>query len=138
VLDPRAWVAEVATANEPSAEVEFEIVNPYGANALMLKLGTSRVLLDPAEIDELIEALGFARADLEPAVPAEVPRGHAFPIETESRWKIIADPAFAGVVLFFRHSGLGWTGFAIPLASAHRLLEIGERRVSLPMSQSVN
>ncbi|WP_322011133.1 hypothetical protein [Paraburkholderia sp. J12] len=138
MLDPRARVTGTATASESPAEVELEIVNQYGANALMLKLGTSCVLLDPAEIDELIETLGLARVDLEPAVPAEVPRGHQFPLETEPRWKTIVDPAFAGVVLFLRHSGLGWTGFAIPLASAHRLLEIGQRRVVFPVSQSVN
>lgn len=120
------------------SRVELEIVNEYGANALMLKLGNSRVLLDPASISELIEALGQARAELLPAVPAQVPRDQQFPVETEPRWKTIVDPAFAGVLLFLRHSGFGWAGFAIPLASAHRLLEIGNRPVMPPGSRSVN
>lgn len=131
MLDPRPHSTD-------TPQVELEIVNEYGANALMLKLGESRILLDPAEIDEIIEALGLARVDLAPAVLAEVPRGQQFPIETQPGWKMIVDPAFAGVVLFFRHSGFGWTGFAIPLHSAKRLLEIGHGRVSPPVSQSVN
>ncbi len=131
MLDPRPH-------STGASEVELEIVNEYGANALMLKLGNSRALLDPASIGELIEALGLARAELLPAVPAQVPRDRQFPIETEPRWKTIVDPGFAGVLLFLRHSGFGWAGFAIPLASAHRLLEIGHRPVMPPGSQSVN
>ncbi|MFP6560786.1 hypothetical protein WJ542_21155 [Paraburkholderia sp. B3] len=121
-----------------ASHVELALVNEYGANALMLRIGKSRGLLDPADVDSLIEALGHARIALTPTVPTEVPLDQQFPLETQPLWQTIVDPAFAGVVVFLRHSGFGWTGFAISLASVDRLLEIGYRRAIPPVSKTLN
>lgn len=119
-------------------DLNMEIVNEYGASALRVRLGKEDVLLRPKEIDEIIELLGLARADIEPPVPREILRNHQFPLETRTTWKVIVDPGFCGAVVFFRHGGYGWTGFAIPYAS---LLEILALELEAPLhfvNRSVN
>ncbi|WP_213308979.1 hypothetical protein [Paraburkholderia sacchari] len=121
-----------------AGDLDMEIVNEYGANSLRVRLGQDDVLLSPKEIDQIIELLGMARADVDPHVPLEVLRDRQFPLETRTTWKVIVDPGFHGAVVFLRHSGYGWTGFAIPYASLLKLLESGLKLPQHFGSRSVN
>lgn len=121
-----------------SLQLKMELVNEYGAHALLITLGESTVLLGVDEIDEIIEQLGLVRPDLAPAVPLQVPRDQQFPIETQTRWQTIVNPLYNGAVLFFRHSGFGWAGFAVPTPGLVRLLDIGKQKSAPLVSQSIN
>ncbi|MCG5071844.1 hypothetical protein [Paraburkholderia tagetis] len=119
-------------------DLDMEIVNEYGASTLRVGLGQGDVLLSPKEIDEIIEFLGFARVDITPPVPFEVLRNHQFPLETKATWKVITDPGFHGAVVFFRHSGYGWTGFAIPYTSLLKLLALELKTPQHFVTRTVN
>jgi hypothetical protein len=106
-----------------SAQIEMEIMNEYGAQSLLLKMGDDSVLLEPAEIDVLIEELGNRRSDMKPYTSAQMARDRQYVVETSPVWQTVRNPLFDGLVVFFRHSGFGWTGFAIPNGSLRKLLE---------------
>lgn len=126
------------STDEGLDEVQMEIVNESDVCALRVQIGRDFSLLSPREVDEIIEALGFARAELEPSVPFEIERNHQFPLETRPVWKVIIDRNFVGAVVFFRHSGYGWTGFAIPYESLKKILALDLRPAFPVVSHSLN
>jgi hypothetical protein len=86
-------------------------------------MGDSSVLLDASEIDTLIDELNDVRSDLLPFAARVLPRDHQFVVETNPVWQTVRNPLFDGLVVFLRHSGLGWIGFAIPNTSIIKLVE---------------
>ncbi len=105
-------------------EIEMEILNEYGPNSLLLKVGEHRVLLDAVELDELIEQLSALRSDILPETPSEPSPTHQYVIETAPHWQTACNPLLDGLIVFLRHSGYGWAGFGMPRASIERLAEI--------------
>lgn len=104
-------------------DIEMEIANEYGPNSLLLKIADEHVLLDAAELDKLIEQLGAARSNVLPETPREPSNAHQYVLETTTLWRTIRNPLLDGLVVFFRHSGYGWTGFGLPRASIECLSE---------------
>lgn len=105
-------------------DLEMELVNEYGPNSLLLKAGDDHILLDVAELDELIEQLSFARSDILPETPFEPSKAHQYVIETTPRWHIVRNPLLDGLVVFLRHSGYGWIGYGVPRASIELLADL--------------
>jgi hypothetical protein len=105
-------------------DVEMEVVNEFGTEEIHIRIGDSSALLTAAEVDRLIEQLGLIRCDLAPEVERYVSRDHRYAVENRPRWRTIAYPMFDGVVVFLRHGGFGWTGFAIPSAALGELIDL--------------
>ena len=74
-----------------------------------------------SSLKALREQLAKLRARMHPAVPDHPSRTHQYVIEIDPNWYTERNPLFDGVVVFLRHTGLGWAGFAIPTESIHRL-----------------
>ena len=96
-------------------------VNEYGQNAVRIAIEDSAVLLEVADLDAVIEHLSVLRATMRPEVPKEPLRTHQYVIEIDPCWHTEKHPLHDGAVLFLRHSGLGWAGFALPTESLARL-----------------
>jgi hypothetical protein len=104
-----------------SKPMSVELVNEYGEHAVCVKVNGNAALLDAADVDSLIEELAKLRAQMRPAVPEQLSRTHQYAIEMDPSWYTERNPLFNGAVVFLRHTGLGWAGFAIPDESMHRL-----------------
>lgn len=104
--------------------LKLEVVNQYGENSLLLSVEESRVLLDATEVDALIDSLSDYRTAMHPVVPTSLSKSHKYVIESNPSWHLEGNPLLDGAVLFMRHTGFGWSGFAIPRASLKRLIEI--------------
>ena len=102
-------------------ELTLEVLNQYGSSSLLITMNQCNVLLDPSEVDALIGELITYRTEMQPQVSTSPSRTHKYVIESAPSWHIEGNQRFDGAVIFFRHSGLGWTGFAIPRASLARL-----------------
>ncbi|MBB2931655.1 hypothetical protein [Paraburkholderia silvatlantica] len=101
--------------------MSIELVNEYGQHAVCVKVGGQVALLDTPDVDGLIEELSKLRAHMQPAVPEQPLRSHQYVLEIDPCWYTERNPLFDGTVVFLRHTGLGWAGFAIPTESMHRL-----------------
>lgn len=101
--------------------MSVELINEYGQHAVCVNVNGQAALLDAANLDSLIEELAKLRARMHPAVPDHPSRTHQYVIEIDPNWYTERNPLFDGVVVFLRHTGLGWAGFAIPTESIHRL-----------------
>ena len=119
-------------------DIEMEIVNEYGPNSLLLKAGEDHVLLDTAELDELIEQLSVARSEILPEAPLEPSHTHQYVIETTPLWQTMRNPLLDGLIIFLRHSGYGWTGFGMPRASIECLVEMMAPLVTPPKHAPVS
>jgi hypothetical protein len=100
-----------------------EMVNQYGVNALRVTVAQGDALLDTNQVDALIEQLSLIRAGMRPEISPKPVPAHQYPIEVDPCWYSEKHPLFEGAVLFLRHTGLGWAGFAIPKESLVRLNE---------------
>jgi len=105
-------------------DVEMELVNEFGIQELSIRLGGNSALLSAPEIDRLIGQLGLLRCELLPEVNRDVSRDDCYAVEMHPRWRAIPYPMIDGVVLFLRHGGFGWTGFAIPPTALDELIEM--------------
>ncbi|QBR02524.1 hypothetical protein [Paraburkholderia pallida] len=103
--------------------MSVELINEYGEHAVRVNVEGHAALLDAPEVDALIEELGKLRATMRPAVPEQPLRTHQYVLEIDPCWYTERNPLFDGAVVFLRHTGLGWAGFAIPTESMHRLKE---------------
>jgi hypothetical protein len=101
--------------------MSIERVNEYGENAVRIAIEDRAVLLEVADLDAVIEHLSALRATMRPEVPKEPLRTHQYVIEIDPCWHTAKQPLHDGAVLFLRHSGLGWAGFALPTESLARL-----------------
>ncbi|CAB3783661.1 hypothetical protein [Pararobbsia alpina] len=104
--------------------LKLEIVNPYGANSLLLSIEGNSVVLDPSEVDALIENLSGYRSEMQPAVDASLSKSRQYVIENNPTWHIESNPLLDGAVVFMRHTGFGWKGFAIPRESLKKLIDV--------------
>lgn len=105
--------------------MSIEKVNEYGHNAVRIDIEGRAVLLDASDLDSVIEHLSALRAMMRPEVPKTPVRTHQYVIEVDPCWHTEKHPLHDGAMLFLRHSGLGWTGFALPvesLAQMHQAL----------------
>jgi hypothetical protein len=107
-----------------SRPMKIELVNEYGTHAVRVSVGESTALLEADELDAMIEHLSFVRASMRPEVPKVPSRTHQYVIEMDPCWHAERNPLFDGAVLFLRHTGLGWAGFAIPQESLLKLNEV--------------
>lgn len=105
------------------ATLRIEKVEEAGRQSVRFKVGDNEAILDVNDVDSLIETLGHIRSALAPLPPVEPSRTHQYAIEIDPCWYIDTNPLFDGVVLLLRHTGLGWTGFALPQSSLERLQE---------------
>ncbi|HVE06866.1 MAG TPA: hypothetical protein VNE00_06420 [Paraburkholderia sp.] len=112
------------------SDVEMELVNEFGTQELHIRLGDHSALLGASEVDRLIEQLGLLRCELRPEVNRNVSREDCYAVELEPRWRAIPYPMIDGVVLFLRHGGFGWTGFAIPTTALDELIEMATNGAS--------
>jgi hypothetical protein len=101
--------------------MSIEKVNEYGQHAVRIDIEGSAVLLDVAELDALIEHLAALRATMRPELPMAPVRTRQYVIEVDPCWHAEKHPLHDGAVLFLRHSGLGWAGFALPTESLAKL-----------------
>jgi hypothetical protein len=101
--------------------ISVELVNEFGEHAVCMKLNGHAALLDAMEVDRLVETLTQFRATMRPVVPKEPSRTRQYLLEIDPSWYTERNPHFDGAIVFLRHTGLGWAGFALPTESLHRL-----------------
>lgn len=99
----------------------IEMINEYGTPAVSVKIDDRNVVLEAEEVDAVIERLGLIRAAMRPEIPKEPSRAHQYVIEMDPCWHSEKHPLYEGAVVFLRHSGLGWAGFALPTHSMIKL-----------------
>jgi hypothetical protein len=99
----------------------IEMINEYGNNAVRLTVDQAAVSLEAHEVDAMIERLSLIRASMSPEVPKLPSRTHQYVIEMDPCWHTEKHPLYDGAVLFMRHTGLGWAGFALPTPSLANL-----------------
>ncbi|WP_175716259.1 hypothetical protein [Burkholderia anthina] len=119
--------------------MKIEMINEYGKQAVLVSIEQSSALLDPEDIDAVIQYLSLLRAQMQPAIPDEPSRDEKYVMELDPCWYTERPLLYDGAVLFMRHTGLGWTSFALPthslkqlLASLSRHLETEAAVMSLP------
>ncbi|MFM0741143.1 hypothetical protein PQQ51_28200 [Paraburkholderia xenovorans] len=101
--------------------MSIEKVNEYGQHAVRIAIDQSAVLLEADDLDALIEHLSALRSSMRPEIPKEPLRSHQYVIEIDPCWHTEKHPLQDNTMLFLRHSGLGWAGFALPTESLARL-----------------
>ena len=104
--------------------MNIELVDAYGDNGLRVSVETGSLILQVPTIDALIEELGKFRSDMRPCIPPDISRTKQHPVEIDPVWHVEYNPLLNGSVVFFRHSGLGWTCFALPRPSLEKLVEV--------------
>jgi hypothetical protein len=107
----------VIAIEESGMAMNIEMINEYGENAVRVAVDDNSVLLAASEVDAVIERLSLIRAAMRPEVPKEPSRTHQYVIEIDPCWHTEKHPLYDGAVLFMRHTGLGWAGFALPTSS---------------------
>jgi hypothetical protein len=101
--------------------MSIEKVNEYGHNAVRIDIQGHTVLLEAADLDAVIEHLSVLRSTMRPEIPKAPVRSHQYVVEMDPCWHAEKHPLHDGSVLFLRHSGLGWAGFALPTESLAKL-----------------
>jgi hypothetical protein len=104
-----------------SHPMKIDVISQDGETALKLTIGTQVKVLDGAGVEELVARLALMRASMRPPVAHEPLRTKQYVIEVDPCWLAQPNAAGDGAVLFLRHSGLGWTGFALPQESIEKL-----------------
>jgi len=100
-----------------SRPIRIEVVQNKGEAALQITIGGQVTLLDGADVESLIEQLALFRSAMKPAIACQMSRSHNYLLEVDPCWYAEPNPAFDGLVTFFRHGGYGWTGYAINKSS---------------------
>jgi hypothetical protein len=108
----------------------IEMINEYGKHAVKLSVEDRNVVLEAEEVDAVIERLSLIRASMRPEIPKEPSRTHQYVIEMDPCWHSEKHPLYDGAVLFFRHSGLGWAGFALPTQSLTMLKAAVDKHIA--------
>jgi hypothetical protein len=104
--------------------MSIERINEYGNHAVRIAIGHNAVSLKADELDALLERLGLIRAAMQPEVPKMPSRTHQYVVEMNPCWLAEKHPLYDGTVLFLRHTGLGWAGFALPTHSLAQLKDV--------------
>jgi hypothetical protein len=116
----------------------IEMVNEYGDHAVRVVVGQNAVMLGTEEVDAVIERLSLIRAAMRPEVPKEPSRTHQYVIEMDPCWHTEKHPLYDGAVLFMRHTGLGWAGFALPTSSLVKLNEALSKHLDVLQAEEVH
>ena len=103
--------------------LNIEMVNAYGNNGLRVSVESESLILEVPTIDALIEELGKLRSEMRPCVPHEISLSKQHLVEMDPKWHAEHSQLLDGSVVFFRHSGLGWTCFALPRPSIEKLIQ---------------
>ena len=103
--------------------LNIEMVNAYGDNGLRVSVEAGSLILKVPTVDALIEELGKLRSEMHPSVPQELSPTKQHLVEIDPYWHAEQSPLLDGSVVLFRHSGLGWTCFAIPRPSLEKLIQ---------------
>lgn len=77
--------------------------------------------LSPPDVEEVLELLGKARAELIDHVPTTIDRGTRMKLIVEPGWSTPANPSPDGKAFAIRHPGYGWFGFLFNWTEAKRL-----------------
>lgn len=93
--------------------IRVEVLQENGVAALQIAIGGQVSVLDGADVESLIEQLALFRSAMKPVIASQISRSHDYLVEVDPCWYAEPNPAFDGLVTFFRHSGFGWTGYAI-------------------------
>jgi len=103
--------------------IEIRMLDESSADLLLVTLGSSQVVLDTGDVDGLIDRLSKLRSGMRPVTPQKLAIPHQYVIEMDPRWQIVKNPLFDGLLMLLRHSGLGWSCFAMPNHSIGKILE---------------
>jgi len=101
--------------------MSIERINEHVAQAVRIAIDHHAVLLKADELDALLEHLSVIRANMHPEVSRVPSPTHQYVVEFDPCWLAEKHPLYDGTVLFLRHAGLGWTGFALPTHSLKQL-----------------
>lgn len=119
--------------------MRIEMVNEYGKQTIMVSIENASALLDPDDVDAVIQYLSLLRTSMRPAVPDSPSRDQQYVMEMNPCWYTERHPLYGGAALFLRHTGLGWVSFALPPHSLVKLheslaqhLDAEQEAVSLP------
>ncbi|MBC8751742.1 hypothetical protein OKW43_008379 [Paraburkholderia sp. WC7.3g] len=110
--------------------MSLEVVNEHGKPAVRMGIENAAVLLDAEDIDGVIHRLSYLRAGMRPDIPLQPSPQQQFVLEMDPCWHTEKHPLYDGAVLILRHSGLGWTGFALPTHSLAQLREAITRHLA--------
>ncbi|KVT16551.1 hypothetical protein WT97_13735 [Burkholderia sp. MSMB1459WGS] len=119
--------------------LSIKMIEERGKLVVLMSIERGAAVLDPEDVDAVIQYLSLLRASMRPAVPERPPHAQQFVTEMDPCWYAERHPLEGGAVLLLRHSGLGWAGFALPPRSLERLhgsltqlLEDEQQAISLP------
>ncbi|WP_175821625.1 hypothetical protein [Burkholderia sp. BCC0419] len=119
--------------------LSIKMIEERGKPVVLMSIERGTAVLDPEDVDAVIQYLSLLRASMQPAVPERPPHAQQFVTEMDPCWYAERHPLEGGVVLLLRHSGLGWASFALPPRSLERLhgsltrlLEDEQQALSLP------
>jgi hypothetical protein len=101
--------------------LSIKMIHEHGKPVVLVSVERGAAVLDSVEVDALIQYLGLLRASMQPAVPQRPPRTQQFAMEMNPCWYAERHPLYGGAVLLLRHTGLGWTSFALPPYSLEQL-----------------
>lgn len=96
--------------------LRLEVVKEGDTSGLRMTVGEDSVVLDGEDVGDVIAEMAMHRAAMKPAVPDAVAPRHQYHITIDPCWCADLSATLDSTVLFFRHEGLGWTGFAFSLA----------------------
>ncbi|MFP6560787.1 hypothetical protein WJ542_21160 [Paraburkholderia sp. B3] len=108
--------------------LRIDLVGEGERRSLRLSWGEDTTVLDGAAVGELIEKLALYRAAMRPPVRSTLLPGHRYHMTVDPSWYAEPSQLLDATVLFFRHEGLGWTGFALENEQCRRWL--GELRAA--------
>ncbi|WP_406806993.1 hypothetical protein [Burkholderia semiarida] len=101
--------------------LSIKMIEEHGKLVVLMSIERGAAVLDPEDVDAVIQYLSLLRASMQPAVPERPPHERPFVIEMDPCWYAERHPLQGGAVLLLRHSGLGWASFALPPHSVERL-----------------
>ena len=110
-------------------QMSVELVNDGGKHAVCISIDDKSVILQTNDVDGVIDLLSRMRTTMRPEIPKEPSRTQQYVVEMDPCWHAEPHPFYDGVVLIFRHRGLGWAGFALPRHSLEKLCEAMTQQV---------
>ncbi|MFP3644001.1 hypothetical protein [Paraburkholderia sp. SIMBA_054] len=101
--------------------MSVEVIDEYGEQAVRIAIDDAVALLGAEDIDALIQHLSYIRAGMQPEVQKVPSRAQQYVLEMDPCWHSEKHPLYDGAVVMLRHSGLGWSAFALPTHSLQKL-----------------
>ncbi|MBN3833957.1 hypothetical protein [Burkholderia sp. Ac-20344] len=101
--------------------LSIKMIEERGKLVVLMSIERGAAVLDPEDVDAVVQYLSLLRASMRPAVPDIPPHAQQFVTEMDPCWYVERHPLQGGAVLLLRHTGLGWASFALPPSSLERL-----------------